>query len=98
LPLSRPPYDPEHDANYQNSGMFTVDVEGKTVIDLQRFSAKIGHTEYDARINYVLPKLIEAFDSHAQLPQLEVKHAMPIASLAVPPTIEHDWLWNVSTT
>jgi hypothetical protein len=78
------------------SGIFTVDVEGKTVIDLQRFSAKIGPVEYDARINYVLPKLVEAFNSHAQLPQLQVQQARPIASLAVPPTIEHDWLWNVS--
>ncbi|KAK0625444.1 thiamine diphosphate-binding protein [Bombardia bombarda] len=82
-----------------NTGMFTNHVENTTIIDLQRFSVTIGTTEFDACINHVLPKLIEAFKSHAQLPQLKVNPVpTPDTTAVLPEKIEQDWLWDRMTS
>ncbi|KAK5659251.1 hypothetical protein OQA88_1343 [Cercophora sp. LCS_1] len=78
-----------------NTGIFSEDLSGITIIDLQRFHVKIGETTYDARINHILPQLISAFESHAPLHQLSLAPLSPIAFPSSPPkTIQHDWFWD----
>ncbi|KAK1753354.1 thiamine diphosphate-binding protein [Echria macrotheca] len=82
-----------------NTGIFSENTEGATIIDLQRFFVKIGQTKYDARINHVLPKLIEAFNAHPQLAQFPVEPLAPVAAPAsTPQIIEQDWLWDRLST
>ncbi|KAK3346090.1 thiamine diphosphate-binding protein [Lasiosphaeria hispida] len=80
-----------------NTGIFTGNTSGAKIIDLQRFSVKIGATKFDARINYVLPKLVEAFESHSPLAEYAVE-AIPPITRTTPEKIEHDWLWGRLST
>ncbi|KAK0716664.1 thiamine diphosphate-binding protein [Apiosordaria backusii] len=80
----------------KGSGIFTEKLDHCTIIDLQRFSVKIGETKHDARINHVLPKLTSAFSSHPPLAQLPIEPFLEVnRSLTLPASnkIEHDWLW-----
>ncbi|KAK3321956.1 thiamine diphosphate-binding protein [Apodospora peruviana] len=81
-----------------NTGMFSEHIEQATIIDLQQFSAKIGSIEYKAKINYLLPRIIEAAKDIPQLPQLHVDSIPAPDTSSLPEKIEQDWLWDRMTS
>ncbi|KAK4186308.1 thiamine diphosphate-binding protein [Podospora australis] len=80
-----------------NTGIFTEHLNHCTIIDLQRFSVKIGETKYDGRINHIIPLLTLIFtDTHPPLAQLPISPFRQILPIALPESnkIEQDWLWS----
>lgn len=79
-----------------NTGIFTESLGHCTIIDLQRFSVKVGETKYDGRINHILPKLTSIFTTRPPLPQLLARPVPVDLSPALPQSnkIEQDWLWT----
>ncbi|KAH8689125.1 thiamine diphosphate-binding protein [Talaromyces proteolyticus] len=80
-----------------NTGAFTEHVDLSAVIDLQRFSVEIGGTKFDAKINHVLPKLIDTIKQNSILasrPSRPLIPRPPLPQSAESDFITQDWVWE----
>ncbi|KAH8650115.1 thiamine diphosphate-binding protein [Xylariales sp. PMI_506] len=80
-----------------NTGIFTEKVNLDAVVDFQRFYTLIGKERYEAKMAYVLQKLLETLQGHPTLykrgSSVQVARRRPVQP-AASEVITQDWFWQ----